>query len=86
MNPALEESDLDKMGQEEIKKRLGIINMKMVEYKTKALSGVHAGKKELWPFLLSFVLIVLAFEMGVANIVPGKGRQQSSTTDQQRGD
>ena len=86
VNLPSEESDLDKMGQEEIKKRLGIINMKMVEYKTKALSGVHAGKKELWPFLLSFVLIVLAFEMGVANIVPGKGRQQSSTTDQQRGD
>jgi hypothetical protein len=50
-----------------MKKRLETIDIKVVEYKEEVLSGIHAGKKELWPFLLAFVLVVLAFEMGVAN-------------------
>jgi hypothetical protein len=67
VNPPFEESDLGKVKPEEMKKRLETIDIKVVEYKEEVLSGIHAGKKELWPFLLAFVLVVLAFEMGVAN-------------------
>ena len=68
MNPPLEESDLSKVSQGEMQKRFGTINIKMLEYK----EGVFerrclAGRKELWPFLLAFLLVVLAAEMGVAS-------------------
>ena len=67
MNPPLEESDLGKVSDEEIKKKFGTINMKVVEYKEGTRSTVPAGGEELWPFLLAFLLVVLAAEMGVAN-------------------
>jgi len=49
-----------------MKKRLGKIDMRVVEYREDVLKTVHSGKKELWPMLLYFVLLVLAFEMVVA--------------------
>jgi hypothetical protein len=67
LNPPLEESDLSKVSQEEMQKRFGTIPIKMLEYKEEFLSEGVAGKKELWPFLLSFLLVVLAAEMGVAS-------------------
>jgi hypothetical protein len=36
------------------------------------LKDLQAGKKELWPFLLAFVMVVLAVEMGLANGAPWK--------------
>jgi len=67
VNPPLEESDLRKISAEEMKKKLGTIELRMVEYKEGTLSAAHAGRKELWPFLLTFLFIILAFEMGVAS-------------------
>jgi hypothetical protein len=67
VNPPLEESDLGKVSDGEIKKMFGMINTRVVEYKEGALSAVPAGGKELWPFLLAFLLVVLAAEMGVAS-------------------
>ena len=55
------------MNQEEMKKRFGRIDTKVVEYRDGVISGVHGSKKELWPSLLAFVLVVLAIEMIVAN-------------------
>jgi hypothetical protein len=65
-----EESDLGKVSDGEIKKKFGTMNVKVVEYREGAISEVHAGRRELWPFILAFLLIVLAVEMGVANGVP----------------
>ncbi len=70
VNPPLEESDLRKVAPEEMKKRFGTIEVKVVEYKEGMISGVHGRKKELWPFFLAFLLIVLAVEMAMANGIP----------------
>lgn len=67
LNPPFKESDLSKVTQEEMKKRFGRIDTKVVEYRDGVISGVHGSKKELWPSLLAFVLVVLAIEMIVAN-------------------
>ena len=50
-----------------MQKRFGTIPIQMVEYKEEFLSKGVAEKRELWPFLLSFLLVVLAAEMGVAS-------------------
>jgi len=65
INPPHEESDLTKMSPEELRKRFGKIDMRVVEYQKDILKTVHAGRKELWPILLYFVLLVLAIEMVV---------------------
>lgn len=62
----LEESDLTKMRPEEMRKRFGKIDVRVVEYREEALKSIHSGRKELWPLLLGFVLLVLAIEMVVA--------------------
>ena len=67
VNPSFEESDLSKVTREEMKKRFGKIDIKMVEHKDGALKEIHGSRKEIWPFLLAAVLILLAVEMGVAN-------------------
>jgi hypothetical protein len=70
MNTPPEESDLSKVSDVEIKKKFGTMNVKVVEYREGAASNVYAGRKELWPFILGFLLVVLAAEMGIANGVP----------------
>lgn len=67
VNSPLEESDLSKVSEEEIQKRFGTIKIKMLEYKEEGMGEGLAGRKELWPFLLAFLLVVLAVEMGVAS-------------------
>jgi hypothetical protein len=67
LNPPFKESNLSKVTEEEIKKRFGKIETKLVEYREEDLRNAHHGKKEFWPFLLAFVFIVLAIEMGIAN-------------------
>jgi hypothetical protein len=78
VNPPTEESELSKMTPEEMKRRFGAIDVKVVEFKEGMLSSVHGGRQEMWPFLLIFVLIVLAVEMAVANGVP---RSKTSTAE-----
>jgi hypothetical protein len=70
VNTPPEESDLSKVSDAEIKKKFGTMNVKVVEYREGAISEVHAGRKELWPFILGFLLMVLAAEMGIANGIP----------------
>ena len=60
VNTPPEESDLGKVSDGEIKKKFGTMNVKVVEYREGAISTVHAGRKELWPFILAFLLIVLS--------------------------
>ncbi len=68
LNPPVEESDLRKMTAEEMKKRLVSMEVKVIESKegSDQAFGVMAGRKELWPYILGFLLAVLGIEMGVA--------------------
>ena len=70
VNPPYEESDLAKMAEGELKKKFGAIAVKVIEYQEGTLKDLHAGRKELWPFLLAFLMVVLAVEMGLANGAP----------------
>ncbi len=70
VNPPFEESDLSKVTDEEMNKKFGGVDVKVVEYKEGVLSGGHAARVEIWPFLLAFVMVVLGIEMGVANGIP----------------
>ncbi len=66
LNPPTEESDLRKMTGEEVKRRLGVTDVKVIEAKEGASGIPLAGRKELWPYILGFLLAVLGIEMGVA--------------------
>ncbi len=70
VNPAYEESDLAKMAEGELQKKFGAIAVKVIEYQEGKLKDLQAGRKELWPFLLAFLMVVLAVEMGLANGAP----------------
>ncbi len=69
LNPPVEESDLRKMTAEEMEKRLGTMEVKVIESKEGGPGTPRAGRKELWPYLLGFMLLVLGIEMGVAGRV-----------------
>ena len=73
INVPPEESDLGKVSETEMEKRFGTGEVKVVEYKESIMGRLHGGRKELWPFILAFLLIVLAVEMGVTSGVP-RGR------------
>jgi len=72
VNPPYEESDLAKMAEGELQKKFGTIAVKVIEYQEGSLKDLQAGRKELWPFLLAFIMVVLAAEMGLANGAPWK--------------
>jgi hypothetical protein len=67
INPRYEESDLTKITEEELRKKFGAAAVKVIEYQEGALEDLRTEKKELWPFLLIFLLIILALEMVLAN-------------------
>jgi hypothetical protein len=72
VNPPYEESDLAKMAEGELQKKFGAIPVKVIQYQEGTLKNLQAGRKELWPFLLAFIMMVLAVEMGLANGAPWK--------------
>jgi hypothetical protein len=65
-----EESDLGKISDTEMKKRFGTGDVRVVEYGEAIKGRLQGGRKEIWPLILGFLLIVLAVEMGLANGVP----------------
>jgi hypothetical protein len=67
VNLPLEESDLRKVSNAEVSKKFGSAKVGVVEYKEGYLSNLQVGRKELWPYLLGFLLVLLAVETGVAN-------------------
>jgi len=69
VNPPVEESDLRKMNSEEMKKRLVSMEVKVIESGEGGAGTLLAGRKELWPYILGFLLAVLGIEMGVAGRV-----------------
>jgi len=70
INVPPEESDLRKISDTEMKKRFGTGDVRVVEYRESIRGRLQGGRKEIWPFILGFLLIVLAVEMGVASGVP----------------
>jgi hypothetical protein len=70
VNTPIEESDLGKLTEEEVRKKFGKKDIKIVEYKEGASGHLQTSRKEMWPFLLVFLLFVLGVEMVVANGVP----------------
>jgi hypothetical protein len=67
VNPPLEESDLGKVTPEELQKRFGSVKVRVVESREGAPGVPLAGRRELWPYILGFLLILLGVEMGVAS-------------------
>ena len=64
------ESNLSKLGEDELRKKFGSIDVKVVDYKHGSLKNLQGGRRELWPVLLLLLFIVLAFEMILANGIP----------------
>ena len=67
VNPPYEESDLSKVSEDEIKKKFGAVDVKVLEYRETGLKAIQGWRKSLWPPLLIFLLVVLALEMILAN-------------------
>jgi hypothetical protein len=70
VNTPPEESDLAKVSEDELKKKFGAMRVQVVEYKERALRDFQGEEKELWPSLLGVLLVILAFEMILANGIP----------------
>jgi hypothetical protein len=70
VNTPFEESDLGKLTEEEVRKKFGKKDINIVEYKEGGSGNLQTNRKEIWPFLLAFLLMVLGVEMVVANGVP----------------
>ncbi len=66
LNPPVDESDLRKMTADEMKKRLVSMEVKVIESREGSEETPLAGRRELWPYILGFLLAVLGIEMGVA--------------------
>jgi Aerotolerance regulator N-terminal len=67
INVPPEESDLGKISDTEIKKRFGTADVRVVEYNESIMGRLQGGRKEIWPLILGFLLVVLAVEMGLAS-------------------
>ena len=74
VNTPFEESDLGKLTEEEVRKKFGKKDINIVKYKEGGGGNLQTNRKEIWPFLLAFLLMVLGVEMVVANGVP-RGRE-----------
>jgi Aerotolerance regulator N-terminal len=62
-----EESDLAKLTDEDIRKQFSGMGVQVKEYDEAASGRMRGSRQELWTYLLGFLLLVLALEMGVAN-------------------
>jgi len=74
VNTPFERIDLGKLTEEEVRKKFGKKDINIVEYKEGGSGNLQTNRKEIWPFLLAFLLMVLGVEMVVANGVP-RGRE-----------
>jgi hypothetical protein len=66
LNLPLEESNLTKMTEAEVSRKFGSLPVKVAQFKEGGGGDLRGGRKETWPYLLGFLLVVLAVEMGVA--------------------
>ena len=83
VNVPHEESDLAKIGEDELKKKFGPVNVKVIGYQEGGLKDLQGGRKELWPALLVFLLALLSLEMFLANrLTPFKRSEVSSQREE----
>jgi hypothetical protein len=75
VNIPAEESDLAKVGENELKKKFGGVAVKVTDYREGELAGRGRERRELWPHLLGFLLVLLALESALANRMFGFGRR-----------
>ena len=61
-----EESNLAKLTAAEVSRKFGSLPVKVAQFKEGEGENLRGGRKEAWPYLLGFLLVVLAVEMGVA--------------------
>ena len=66
VNLPLEESNLAKMTEAELGRKFGSLPVKVAQFKEGGAGDLKGGRREAWPYLLGFLLIVLGVEMGVA--------------------
>ncbi|MGA2107396.1 MAG: VWA domain-containing protein, partial [Syntrophorhabdales bacterium] len=67
VNVPFEESDLTKMTEGALRRLFPGVPLTVTEYREDAATTIYGGRRDLWPYLLGFTLIVLAAEMGVAH-------------------
>ena len=67
VNTPCGESDLTKVAEDELKKKFGAVDVKVLEYQYDGQKDLGGGHQELWPSLLIFLLAVLTFELILAN-------------------
>jgi hypothetical protein len=66
VNLPLEESNLAKMAEAELGKKFGSLPVKVEQYKEGGAGNLKGGRREVWPYLLGLLLLVLFAEMGIA--------------------
>ena len=67
VNAPYAESDLAKISNDELNKKFGAIDLKVVEYQEGGPMNLRRGRQELWSSLLIFLLAVLTLETILAN-------------------
>jgi hypothetical protein len=67
VNTPYEESDLAKVTAVELKKKFGTIDVEILQYQDGGPENFQAGRTELWPSLLMFLLAILTLEILLAN-------------------
>jgi hypothetical protein len=70
VNTPYEESDLTKIKDDDLKKKFGPTDLRVVEYREGIWRNLQGARKELWPMLLGFLMAVLVLEMVLANGLP----------------
>ncbi|MBP1713048.1 MAG: hypothetical protein H6Q42_1251 [Deltaproteobacteria bacterium] len=66
VNFPLEESNLAKMTESELGKKFGSLPVQVAQFKEGGAGDLKGGRREAWPYLLSFLILVLVVEMEVA--------------------
>ena len=66
LNLPLEESNLAKMTDGEVGRKFGPLPVKVAQFQEGGAGDLRGGRKEGWPYLLGFLLVILMVEMGVA--------------------
>ena len=66
VNFPLEESNLGKMADGELGKKFGSLPVKVTQFKEGETGVLAGGRREAWPYLLGFLLLILVAEMGVS--------------------
>jgi hypothetical protein len=62
-----EESDLGKLNEDDVRKQFSGMDVQVKDYNEGVSGQMRGSRKELWTYLLWFLLLVLVIETGMAN-------------------